>query len=165
MRISPDSFCTRTGDEDAVYEDEDDRLLAPAGKEQRLGQLNPSLSKSQPAPKKLQRPDDGTRGRIGRDRHRRAVSVVLIVFFLILVGSMVDRYGRKQFLSASAALMALSSVSYVHVHEIGAFLYALCIVQSVAFAYVFAGGAASCVDVRRLPVSGKRSDSLAFPTC
>ncbi len=75
-----------------------------------------------------------------------AVSAISIVAFLIPAGSMVDRHGRKQFLSAGAALMALSSASYVYVHEIAAFLYVLRVLQSAAFAYAFAGGAALCVD-------------------
>ncbi len=75
-----------------------------------------------------------------------AVSAVGIVLFLMPAGSMVDRYGRKGFLAAGAALMAVTSVCYVNVEEIGPTLYALRILQSIAFAYAFAGGAALCVD-------------------
>ena len=37
-----------------------------------------------------------------------------------------------------AALMAITSACYVNVEEIGATLYALRILQSIAFAYAFA---------------------------
>jgi len=75
-----------------------------------------------------------------------AVSAISVVLFLMPAGSMVDRYGRKRFLSAGAGLMAVSSACYVYVDEIGVTLYALRLIQSVAFAYAFAGGAALCVD-------------------
>jgi MFS family permease len=75
-----------------------------------------------------------------------AVSAISIVFFLIPAGSMVDRHGRKHFLSAGAVLMALTSACYVFVHEVGVFLYVLRLLQSVAFAYAYAAGAALCID-------------------
>lgn len=75
-----------------------------------------------------------------------AVSAISVVFFLLPAGSMVDRHGRKQFLTAGAALMAISSACYVYVDSIGVSLYALRLLQSLAFAYAFAGGAALCVD-------------------
>ena len=75
-----------------------------------------------------------------------AVSAVSIVLFLLPAGAMVDRHGRKPFLVAGAALMAFSSSCYVHVDAIGPLLYTLRLLQSVAFAYAFAAGAALCVD-------------------
>ena len=75
-----------------------------------------------------------------------AVSAISIVLFLIPAGSMVDRHGRKPFLVAGTLLMAVASASYVLVHEIGAFLYALRLLQSLAFAYAFAAGGALCID-------------------
>lgn len=75
-----------------------------------------------------------------------AVSAISIVAFLIPAGSMVDRHGRKHFLIAGSALMALTSAMHVLVDEVGLFLYALRIVQSLAFAYAYAAGAALCVD-------------------
>ena len=75
-----------------------------------------------------------------------AVSAAGIVLFLMPAGVMVDRYGRKRFLAAGAALMAVTSLCYVNVESIGGMLYGLRILQSIAFAYAFAGGAALCVD-------------------
>jgi MFS family permease len=75
-----------------------------------------------------------------------SVSAISIVFFLIPAGAMIDRHGRKRFLIAGAALMALTSALHILVHEVGYFLYALRIVQALAFAYAYAAGAALCVD-------------------
>ena len=75
-----------------------------------------------------------------------AVSAAGIVLFLMPAGAMVDRYGRKRFLAAGAALMAVTSACYVNVESIGLTLYGLRILQAIAFAYAFAGGAALCVD-------------------
>ena len=57
-----------------------------------------------------------------------SVSAISIVFFLIPAGAMIDRHGRKRFLIAGAALMALTSALHILVHEVGYFLYALRIV-------------------------------------
>ncbi len=73
-------------------------------------------------------------------------SAISIVVFLIPAGSMVDRHGRKPYLVAGAALMSLTSIGHVAVLEIGPLLYALRIVQSLAFAYAYSAGAALCVD-------------------
>ena len=59
---------------------------------------------------------------------------------------MVDRYGRKYFLTAGATLMAITCAAHVAVEEIGPALYALRVLQSLAFAYAYAGGAALCID-------------------
>jgi MFS family permease len=75
-----------------------------------------------------------------------AVAAISIVCFLIPAGAMVDRHGRKGFLIAGAALMALTSGLHVLVDEVGFFLYALRVVQSLAFAYAYAAGAALCID-------------------
>lgn len=75
-----------------------------------------------------------------------AVSAISVVFFLIPAGSMVDRHGRKHFLIAGTMLMAVSSAGFVAVHEIGVYLYVLRLLQSLAFAYAYAAGAALCVD-------------------
>jgi MFS family permease len=75
-----------------------------------------------------------------------SVSAISIVFFLIPAGAMIDRHGRKHFLIAGAALMAVTSAMHVLVDEVGVFLYALRIVQALAFAYAYAAGAALCID-------------------
>ncbi len=75
-----------------------------------------------------------------------AVSAISIVIFLLPAGVIVDRHGRKPFLVAGAALMAFASALYVYVDSIGPLLHGLRLLQSFAFAYAFAGGAALCVD-------------------
>jgi MFS family permease len=75
-----------------------------------------------------------------------AVSAIAIVFFLIPAGTMVDRYGRRYFLTAGTALMAIASAGYIFVHEIGVYLYLLRTLQALAFAYAYAAGSALCVD-------------------
>ena len=74
------------------------------------------------------------------------VSAIAIVFFLIPAGTMVDRYGRKYFLTAGTLLMAIASAGYVFVHEIGVYLYLLRTLQALAFAYAYSAGSALCVD-------------------
>jgi MFS family permease len=75
-----------------------------------------------------------------------AVSAISIVVFLVPAGTMIDRHGRKSFLVGGALLMAISSVGYVLVHEIGLYLYVLRLLQSLAFAFAWTAGAALCVD-------------------
>jgi MFS family permease len=75
-----------------------------------------------------------------------AASAISIVFFLVPAGAMVDRYGRKIFLVSGATLMAMTCAAHVYVEEIGAPLYALRALQSLAFAYAYAAGAALAID-------------------
>lgn len=75
-----------------------------------------------------------------------AASAISIVVFLVPAGSMVDRYGRKHFLTGGAVLMAITCAAHVMVVEIGPALYALRGLQSLAFAYAYAAGAALCID-------------------
>ena len=71
----------------------------------------------------------------------------VIVVFLPLIGAAVDRFGRRAFLTAGALVMAAASLGYVAVDEVGPLLYALRLVQGLAFAMVFAGGGALAVDL------------------
>lgn len=75
-----------------------------------------------------------------------AASGISIVVFLVPAGTMVDRYGRKGFLTAGAFLMAITCAAHIFVDEIGPGLYALRALQSLAFAYAYAAGAALCID-------------------
>ncbi len=75
-----------------------------------------------------------------------AASAISIVVFLVPAGAMVDRYGRKRFLTAGAVLMAITCAAHVAIEEIGPALYALRGLQSLAFAYAYAAGAALCID-------------------
>ena len=69
----------------------------------------------------------------------------VIVVFLPLVGAAVDRFGRRGFLTVGALVMAAASLGYVAVDEVGPLLYALRLVQGLAFAMVFAAGGALAV--------------------
>ena len=56
---------------------------------------------------------------------------------LPLVGTTIDRVGRRPFLLGGAALMALASLGFQFVHTIGPAVFALRILQGVAFAAAF----------------------------
>lgn len=74
------------------------------------------------------------------------VTTFSITVFLIPAGGMIDRYGRKPFLIAGAALMGFTAAAHCLVTELGPLLYALRILHSLGFAYSYAAGAALCVD-------------------
>jgi MFS family permease len=71
----------------------------------------------------------------------------VIVVTLPFIGAAVDRLGRRAFLTAGALLMAAACTGYAAVHEVGPLLYALRVVQAVAFAMVYASGGALAVDL------------------
>jgi MFS family permease len=62
------------------------------------------------------------------------------------MGSVVDRRGRRRFLTAGALLMALVSVGFVAVDDLGPLIFALRTLQGVAFAMAFVAGSALAVD-------------------
>ncbi len=64
-----------------------------------------------------------------------------------LMGAVVDRYGRRRFLTAGALLMAVASAAFVLVDDVGPLLYGLRAVQGVAFAMAFVAGVTLAVDV------------------
>ncbi len=55
-----------------------------------------------------------------------------------LVGLWIDRIPRRRFMGAGALVMAVASVGFIAVDEVGAYLYALRLVQGVAFTLVLA---------------------------
>lgn len=59
------------------------------------------------------------------------------IVFIPLVGDWVDRFGRRPFIVAGAVVMALASLAFLAVDRVGPLLYALRMVQGVAFASVF----------------------------
>lgn len=65
---------------------------------------------------------------------------------LFAMGVAVDRFGRRRFLTAGAVLMALCSLGFVVVADLGPLLYALRILQGIAFAMAYTAGAALVVD-------------------
>jgi MFS family permease len=75
-----------------------------------------------------------------------AVFYVAAVLLQPLMGSIVDRRGRRRFLTAGALLMAPASAGFVFVDGLGPLIYVLRAVQGVAFAMAFVAGSALAVD-------------------
>lgn len=75
-----------------------------------------------------------------------AVHGVAVVVAMPAVGAAVDRFGRRNFLTAGGVAMALTSVAFTAVDSMGPLLYVLRALQGVAFAMAFAAGAALAVD-------------------
>ena len=69
-----------------------------------------------------------------------------VVLFLPAMGAAVDRLGRRDFLTAGALLMAVACFAYPLVESVGPLIYALRVVQALAFSMAFAAGAALAVD-------------------
>ncbi len=75
-----------------------------------------------------------------------AVHGLAVIAFLPLMGAAVDRFGRRDFLTAGALVMAVASFAFTAVDEVGPLLYALRAIQGIAFSMAFAAGAALAVD-------------------
>jgi MFS family permease len=71
---------------------------------------------------------------------------LFVVIFLPAMGVLVDRFGRRDFLTAGALLMAVACFAFMAVDRVGALLYLLRAVQGVAFAMAFVAGATLAVD-------------------
>jgi MFS family permease len=56
---------------------------------------------------------------------------------VFLLGPVLDRYGRRRFMRAGLAVMLLSTLGYLAVDRVGPLLFALRVVQGVAFAAGF----------------------------
>jgi MFS family permease len=63
-----------------------------------------------------------------------------------LLGVLVDRFGRRIFMTAGSLLMALLAAAFGLVDSVGPLVYALRGAQGVAFSMVFVGGSALAVD-------------------
>jgi len=59
------------------------------------------------------------------------------IVFIPLVGDWIDRVGRRPFIVAGAIVMTFASLAFLAVDRVGPLLYALRMVQGVAFAAVF----------------------------
>ena len=70
----------------------------------------------------------------------------LVVVLVPLLGALVDRHGRRRFLTAGALLMAAASLAFTRVDALGPAIYALRGLQALAFAMAYAGGSALAVD-------------------
>lgn len=73
------------------------------------------------------------------------------VVLLLACGVLVDRYGRRHFLTAGGLLMAAASAAFVAVDSMGPLIFVLRALQGMAFAMTFTAGAALAVD--RAPTS------------
>jgi predicted MFS family arabinose efflux permease len=74
-----------------------------------------------------------------------AYSVAVIVF-IPAMGILVDRFGRRVFMTSGALLMAALSGAFAWVGEVGPLIYTLRAAQGLAFAMVFVAGATLAVD-------------------
>jgi MFS family permease len=69
------------------------------------------------------------------------------VFALMpVMGALVDRFGRRPFLTAGALLMAVASLLFTAIDSFGPAIFVLRAVQALAFAMAFAAGSALAVD-------------------
>jgi MFS family permease len=71
---------------------------------------------------------------------------ISIVLLMPLIGGIVDRRGRRAFLTGGALVMAIACFSLPMVEEVGGLLYFLRALQGLAFAMAFVGGATLAVD-------------------
>jgi len=71
---------------------------------------------------------------------------LFVVVLLPAMGVLVDRFGRRDFLTAGALLMAATSLAFTAVDRVGTLLYVLRAVQGVAFAMAYVAGATLAVD-------------------
>ena len=69
------------------------------------------------------------------------------VLCIPLVGALVDRLGRRRFMTAGAVLMACSAVGFLCVEGAGPLLFGLRALQGVAFAMTFTASATLAVDL------------------
>lgn len=74
------------------------------------------------------------------------IASLALVVSLLPAGSMVDRYGRRRFLTAGSALMGIACAAHVFVDSIGPLLFGLRVLQAFAFAFAYAAGAALAID-------------------
>lgn len=75
-----------------------------------------------------------------------AIHGIAIVLLMPAIGGVVDRLGRRGFLTAGALLMACASFGFAWVESVGPLLYALRALHGIAFAMAFSGGATLAVD-------------------
>ncbi len=69
-----------------------------------------------------------------------------VVLLMPPMGALVDRFGRRRFLTAGALLMAAASLAFTTVDSFGPAIFALRALQALAFAMAFAAGSALAVD-------------------
>jgi MFS family permease len=69
-----------------------------------------------------------------------------VVLLMPPMGALVDRFGRRRFLTAGALLMAAASLAFTAIGSFGPAIFALRALQALAFAMAFAAGSALAVD-------------------
>lgn len=69
------------------------------------------------------------------------------IFAIPLVGAAVDRLGRRRFMTAGALVMLAASLGYLAVDRAGPLLYALRMLQGIAFAMTFIAGSTLATDL------------------
>lgn len=69
------------------------------------------------------------------------------VFCIPLVGTLVDRLGRRRFMTAGAFVMMLTALGFLHVREVGALLFALRALQGISFSMTFIASATLATDL------------------
>ncbi|CAG0951666.1 hypothetical protein MYXO_00237 [Myxococcaceae bacterium] len=72
---------------------------------------------------------------------------VTSVIFIPVVGTLVDRFGRRSFMTAGALLMAATALGFAWVHEVGTIAYGLRALQGLAFAMTFTASATLASDL------------------
>ena len=78
--------------------------------------------------------------------HVTALYGLFVVCCLPTMGAVVDRFGRRDFLTAGAVVMALASLAFIAVDRVGPLLFVLRAIQGVAFSMAFIAGATLAVD-------------------
>ena len=78
--------------------------------------------------------------------HVTALYGLFVVCCLPTMGVVVDRFGRRDFLTAGAVVMALASLAFVAVDRVGPLLFVLRAIQGMAFSMAFVAGATLAVD-------------------
>ncbi len=76
-----------------------------------------------------------------------ALTSAAVVVLLPLVGAATDRFGRRRFIALGGASMALASLGFLFVDEVGPLLYLLRLLQAASFSMTFAAGGALAVDL------------------
>jgi MFS family permease len=68
------------------------------------------------------------------------------IIFLFATGALVDRFGRRRFLTAGAVIMAFASFAFAAVDRVGPLIYGLRALQGASFAMALVAGGTLAVD-------------------
>ncbi len=76
-----------------------------------------------------------------------AATMAAAVVAVPLVGTWLDKYGRRVFITLGAAVSGAAGLGFIWVHEVGPLLFALRIAQGVAFTFAFNAAATVVTDL------------------